>query len=321
MKKILNITNGDSAVAIMQKAHIPGIFLPWRDVLHDGPVPADLSLEQLSKIRAAFIVDRQWGEAKTIKQHFIERDNTLKVFQNFEKIILWFEHDLYDQLQLIQILDWFHHLKKGDTKLSLICEDQYLGILTPGQMLGLKKLEKPVTENQFTLASKAWAAFRAPTPEHWFNLLDVDTSELPFLQGTIKRMLEEYPSTLNGLSRTAHQALNIIVQGEISPGNLFGLYQETEQRRFLGDSSFWVILNELLAASPPLLKLSEGRMLKIPVDKKQTLTISQTGRDVFSGKRNFLEFTQLNRWIGGVNLSDENVWCWDRDSQTLLKCH
>lgn len=36
---MLNITNGDSAVEIMKAAKSEGVFLPWQDVLHDGPVP------------------------------------------------------------------------------------------------------------------------------------------------------------------------------------------------------------------------------------------------------------------------------------------
>ena len=35
----LNITNGDSKVEIMKQANIPGVFLPWHDILHKGPVP------------------------------------------------------------------------------------------------------------------------------------------------------------------------------------------------------------------------------------------------------------------------------------------
>ena len=49
MKRVLNITNGDSAVEIMREAGIEGDFLPWRDVLHVEPVPARLSFADLSK--------------------------------------------------------------------------------------------------------------------------------------------------------------------------------------------------------------------------------------------------------------------------------
>ena len=62
MTKTLNITNGDIAVTIMRQADISGDFLPWRDVLHDGPVPGGLSLEALSEIRTDFIVSQGWGE-------------------------------------------------------------------------------------------------------------------------------------------------------------------------------------------------------------------------------------------------------------------
>jgi len=57
---MLNITNGGSAVNIMQLATIPGTFLPWQDVLHMGPVPDNLTLKQLSRVRAQFIADCGW---------------------------------------------------------------------------------------------------------------------------------------------------------------------------------------------------------------------------------------------------------------------
>ncbi|MCP4163485.1 MAG: hypothetical protein GY760_25790, partial [Deltaproteobacteria bacterium] len=117
MKNILNITNGDSAVEIMNKANIAGVFLPWRDILHEGPVPENHSLKELSEIRAQFIVGRGWGTQESVRNSFIERDNELKSFEKYEKIILWFEHDLYDQLQILQILDWFHSSQPNDVVL------------------------------------------------------------------------------------------------------------------------------------------------------------------------------------------------------------
>ena len=71
MKNILNITNGGSAVEIMKEANIEGVFLPWEDVLHDGPVPDNLSFENLSKVRAEFIIKRGWGTPKNIRKTFI----------------------------------------------------------------------------------------------------------------------------------------------------------------------------------------------------------------------------------------------------------
>ncbi len=311
MGNILNITNGDSAVEIMKKAGIPGEFLPWRDVLHEGPVPGNLSLEELSDVRAKFISDHGWGDAEEIRMSFRERDKVLKSYKEYEKVILWFEHDLYDQLQLIQILDWFQGQQSEGTTISLICTDQYLGMLTPDEMSSLFKFEAPIADPQLELAKRSWAAFREKTPEKWSALLKEDTVALQFLEGAIVRMLEEFPNKKNGLSRTEAQALKIISEGEKRPGRIFGYNQKLEERMFIGDASFWDILHGFLVASPPLLTLPNGKKLTLPARSDQELTITSEGEDVLSGKRNWLDIRELNRWIGGTHLRQDNVWCWD----------
>ena len=319
MENILNITNGDSAVEIMKVANIPGIFLPWRDVLHDGPVPAGLTLEKLSEVRANFIIESGWGTPENIKQDFIERDNTLKSFEKYEKVILWFEHDLYDQLQILQIIDWFDKNRPKDSSLSIICVDKYLGMLSPEEMATLFQYEEPVTEEHYELSSKAWSAFRTDKPEQWVALLQMDTTKLPFLEGAILRLLEEYPNCSNGLSRTAQQALKTISRGEKHAGRVFGAFQDSEERKFMGDSSFWEILHQLLDSSSPLLKLPEGKVLTLPTSSDQELTITPQGEEVLSGKRNWLELVQIDKWIGGVHLNPDNIWCWNSAAKKIVR--
>ena len=58
---MLHVTNGDSVIASFHAGHIPGEYLPWRDVLHDGPVPRRDSLEALSDVRAAYLADTFGG--------------------------------------------------------------------------------------------------------------------------------------------------------------------------------------------------------------------------------------------------------------------
>jgi len=57
----LNITNGDSAAGALSEAGIAGKVVAWRDVLHEGPVDASLTLSALSKQRARFISERGCG--------------------------------------------------------------------------------------------------------------------------------------------------------------------------------------------------------------------------------------------------------------------
>jgi hypothetical protein len=101
---MLHITNGDSAKAAIEMAGLGGTVLPWQDVLHEGPVPAGLSLAQLRGIRAAFIANQGWGTYDTILAQFVQRDEIALRASEYEQVYLWFEHDLFDQLQLIQVL-------------------------------------------------------------------------------------------------------------------------------------------------------------------------------------------------------------------------
>ena len=48
---VLHVTNGDCTVEIMRRAHVVGDIVAWRDVLHEGPVPA-LGPAELRPVRA-----------------------------------------------------------------------------------------------------------------------------------------------------------------------------------------------------------------------------------------------------------------------------
>ena len=104
---MLHVTNGDSTVLGLREAGIEGDVLAWRDILHEGPVPADLSEDGLDEVRARFLAGLGAGSYEEVRASFAEREVALAAALEGDEIVLWFEHDLYDQLQLIQILSWF----------------------------------------------------------------------------------------------------------------------------------------------------------------------------------------------------------------------
>jgi hypothetical protein len=304
MIKTLNIVNGDACINIMKKAGIKGDFLPWRDFLHEGSVPANLSLKKLSKVRAKFIADFGMGDFTTIHKEFLERDHKLSTYGLYKKVILWFEHDLYDQLQLIQILSWFAKQDLEKTNLTLICTNNYLGESSTQQIQKLLHYETPILTEHFQVAEEAWSAFTHVNPKKWAKLLDKHTALLPFLQAAVYRMIEEYPSTKHGLSRTAYQALLIISNGIDNPMDIFVKYQTFEERKFMGDSIFWKILEDF--ENYKVIKKEEGKLL-----------ITSLGEKLLVGKENWLNIKPIQRSIGGVNLSEQNLWCWDLEKETI----
>ncbi len=304
MIKTLNIVNGTACINIMKEAKIKGDFLPWKDFLHEGPVPAGLSLEELSTIRAKFIASHGLGDFSTIKKDFEIRDQKLKSYKEYDKIILWFEHDLYDQLQMLQILTWFSTQDLSNTELTLICSDKYLGESSVQQIQKLLLYSTPIVEEHLDLAQEAWEAFTSETPKKWASLLTEETEILPFLKGAVYRMLQEYPSTKYGLSRTEYQALQAISDGQSKALNIFKKSQSLEGRKFMGDVLFWKILDNFEAHG---------------VIKKEGANFHLTplGKEVLEVKKNWLNITNIQRSIGGVTLTNDNLWCWDMKKETI----
>ena len=58
---MLHLTNGDHAADVIRALGLPGEVVPWRDVLHEGPVPAGLAMPELSAVRARFVAASTFG--------------------------------------------------------------------------------------------------------------------------------------------------------------------------------------------------------------------------------------------------------------------
>ena len=263
-------------------------MLPWRDVLHEGPVRAGLSLEQLSRERAAFIAECGWASLPEVELGFQQRDEALKSSKNREEIVLWFEHDLYDQLQLIQLLDWL--AQHPHPRLSLICEAEYVGHMLPARMRELFLIRKPVTAQQFREASKAWSAFTAPDPS---GMDDLRTSALPFLRAALRRLLQEYPWTVDDLSLLERRVVDALDQGPLHFVDLF--VRIRDEPVFVGDLVFQWRLEQM---------------------EKQGL-VGHAGRTwTLKGRK---PVRRVPRWLGGVRVDAQCPWRWDPAAGKLVR--
>ncbi|MBS1811886.1 MAG: DUF1835 domain-containing protein [Acidobacteria bacterium] len=322
---MLHITNGDSAADLIKDAVFSGQILSWRDVLHEGPVPAGLSLTQLSDVRASYIAAQGWGALATVKASFAERDETLTRFREHEEIVLWFEHDLYDQLQLIQLLDWFYGRDRGASRLSLICIGEYPGIhpfhglgqLNPDQLASLFPVRRSVSPKEMKTGHLAWHAFTSPDPTEIEKILATNISALPFLRNALLRHLQQFPSTTNGLSRTEQQILAAVAAGHHGPGEIFQYDQSQEEQVFMGDWTLWCYVKGLCEGDLPLLAVENGESFYLPFDGPspefgaQKLVLTEAGQSVLADESDHLELNGLDRWLGGVRLQyPEAIWRW-----------
>ena len=317
----LIITNGDAAGELLRKGFASTEVLPWRDVLHDGPVPLTDSYEELSELRADFLAERGWGEPDALRENFRARDRGLAHYESFETVTLWFEHDLYDQLQLIQILDWFFGTPGRGAGLQLVQSDDFLGTQTADQLVELARLSVPVSEAQFVLATKVWTAFRQPDPKAFAALLSDDLSALPYLEQAVRRMLQELPDANTGLARTQHQILIAINDGVNTPRELFGAVERLEEAAFMGDWSFWAWLDGLASGPGQVIEGLENRFApdmghdEFMAYLECSIGLSPLGFQALGGSADFAAKARIDRWMGGTHLTNETLWRWnDRES-------
>jgi len=319
---MLHVTNGDHAVTQLRAAGIEGDVLPWRDVLHDGPVPDGLSEEELRAVRADFIAGDGSAARETIQREFAERDASLERFRDHDEVVLWFEHDLYDQLQLLQLLDWFSGRPLGRTRLTQVASDQYLGLMEPDEMRRRFAGREPVRPEQIALGREAWAAFRAPDPRALERLIargDAALRPLPFLRAALRRHLEELPDTRSGLSRIERQALEAIAAGAAPLREVYpAAHHRREDAIYLGDSSFANYLEALSGEETPLVTFDDGSRVRRSAGDddrafwERRVVLTDAGRAVLAGAEDRVRLLGIDRWLGGVHLYGHEVpWRWD----------
>jgi hypothetical protein len=286
----LHIINGDAAAADLAAARDShSRILVWRDVLHEGPVPAVVP-EELVPIRARFLADQGWADYEEARVAFAARDAQVAALQPSDKVILWFEDDLYDQLQLIQVLDRLAE-HNGPIDLMALPRDGRTPLLlrhARGTALG---------EPALILARRAWTGFTAPDPHALQDLWLAGTPELPDLGPALGRALQELPATTDGLSRTERQLLTRL------PATLSELVvadQLAEERPFASDA---VLESRLRSLSP----LASGDWTGYE--------LTEAGRAVLDGER---RRETIDRWLGGVRLiGPEPRFSWDPDTRRV----
>jgi hypothetical protein len=332
IKSALHITNGDCAGDLIQKSLGLDSILVWRDVLEDGPCPRAGSLREFSEARAKFLSERGWLSRDEIRKSFDERQLQLETHGEHSSILLWFEHDLHDQLHILQCLDWLSSQKQRDTPVELISINQFAGIvpfrgigqLTVEQIRQLIRHRTQVTEHMLAIASAGWSAFCSADPRKIHEFIQRDDL-FAYQRDALSRHLQEFPWLGSGLNRTEQQVLELIANGSNTPFELFGDNMNREQWLFYGDWSFWVVLERMSTGNNPLISIDDGSpfipelYMKSIVKLKTThLTLTEYGKAGLAGNCDWIRDSGHRSWRGGVELGPGCPdWRWDPQSQCV----
>jgi uncharacterized protein DUF1835 len=322
MSEALHVSNGDAT-------NVAGTGLAkrviyWRDILHEGPVP-DVPPAELRQIRADYLTGGDDARRADVMRKFAERDQALEANRDGE-YVLWFEADLYDQLQITEILARLADLGAAADRITLICIGEHAGIarfgglgeLTAEQLRELPRTNAAakLTPAALELATRAWAAFRAPSPEGLGVIAASRLGELRFLGEAFDRLSREYPAARDGLSLTERRVLAAIADGANDAGTAFVRAWARETRPFLGDTTCFGRIQQMAEGPHPLVRLDPpGR----PVQRTTSVSVTDTGQRVLAGQEDQIVLNGIDRWVGGVHLQGHQVpWRWDDGTEAIV---
>jgi hypothetical protein len=310
--RTVHVRCGDDLNETLPAAGFTGDVLTYSDPVSQGPVPAEPDEEAFAAVRADWLADALGlDRAETLSRLRAERA-ALDRLDDYDRILLWFEHDWFDQAILIRLLSKLAARPAPHSRLFLMSIDHVpgqpsgpaaprfigFGQLTPEQLSMLVGHERPITPAMFALAGAAWAALRAPDPT---GLLWVEDQSLPYLPAAIQRHLRELPWTTDGLGLSERLCLQAVASGPLTFPALFHAHQQADPLPGIGDALLAPVLRGLAHADRPALER---------VDDLWRLT--PYGMGLLSDKD---RWSTAPRWVGGVRLPG---WQWEPRSGQVV---
>ncbi len=326
---MLHLHNGDSSANIAKESSLPGDHFAFRESLITGPTPAGLSGEEWRSRRALHLSESYGVNVEECARELLDQEHKLGSFPDHDEVVLWFEHDLFCQTNLLYLLDWFASQDLGNTKLSLICIGEFpgkedfrgLGELNAEQLASLFPDRRQITSAQLELGEQAWQAYCSPGPMEIERLAAFDTPSLPLLGPALKAHLRCFPSTKNGLGRIENTALELIDAGSKNFGELFSRFASAEPIYGLGDAQFWLALKRLSVGRQPLLRIENGgesESSSSAIVPNAEFEMTDTGVSVLRGEADFVALNGIDYWLGGVHLSLDKLWRWDETAGVMV---
>ena len=307
---ILHITNGDFTTNYLKELNFSGDFITWREMLSEGKTTTDVGSEDFWKNRFEFFKTSY----KVSKQKFIEY--TLKEYRNLcnkknnKEIVLWFEHDLFCQINMLAVLSWLNRYRKG-YDISLICSGK-IGNST--KMYSISELNKNQINNHFKnrvalsqddieYADYIWQLYCSDSPLRLETVYKFNPmSPFHYLATAIEAHLQRFPSIKNGLNKIENTVLETAQnQNFTSKKELISTLIQEQKVYGLGDLQYEHSIDTL----NPLF------------NSFNPVKLSKKGKQVLENQLNF--YGQIRNDISYLGGSKKYSFLFQNDSKKLLQ--
>jgi hypothetical protein len=319
--KTLHIRCGHDIQKSLLEAGFAGDFYPVITPYCQGPVTDTPDRHELM---ARFIVDRFSEPSNPIDYESIldgerRHDGELeRTADDYERVVIWMEYDNYDQLALARVLAHYANARRPRV-LELVLVEEFpgserfygVGQLPPEALRMLWSTRKPITAAQFALGHEAWDALRSPDPRRFAEIARSGTPALRTMAPAFLRQLRELPYVESGMNFMERSILETVAEvGNPMLNRIYWTLLDRDPMFNIGDAGVLGVVRDIeRAVEPPLL-----RTIGTPGEREfaNRFTLTQVGRDVLSGTRDWQSLQPPSRWVGGVHVQPGLPgWRWD----------
>ena len=306
----LHITNSDKTTSYLKSMGYVGEFITWREMLCEGKTSIDVGSETFWKTRFEFLK----SSYKVTKKTFI--DFTLKEYRNLcqnknkEEIILWFDHNLHSQINMIAIVSWLKRYRKGE-KISLVIggtlelsnKIETLNQLSKNQITEQYLHRSELSLDDIEYADYIWQLYCSNCPLRLETIYKYNPMS-PFihLSKAIEMHLKRFPSIENGLNSTENYIIKTAAEKMYASKN-----------KLVKD----LLKNEKTYGFEEYYYTHKIERLKILFTSFNPVKLSRKGKKALKNEENlYRNLRTENAYLGGVK---QYSYLYQNNSNKLLK--
>ena len=328
--KRLILTTDSSAAGALQRAGLADLVIAIEHRLVWGPLPSEEELEAFFTPRRMQPRGLHWLDdtpSWRLEESRLKDRGLIELLSECDLAELWVGPEPNAQLVLLWLLDHCGSKGAAVSKLAICYLDLAVGGAEPERLTELNPPIVKVTQEHVELAARAWRAYRASTPQAWFDLLKSDLSLLPQLERCAIDLLDELPSRTTGLAATETRMLELISPGNVQPFDVFPGQEKRNERRVYDYWEVGTLLDGLARCPVPAVAgLEEGPFTLDMHDdarrfaqyKRSRLSLTDFGTAALAGEEDFRRHNTIRRCWGGTLLTSERLWRWDAESRALI---
>lgn len=293
MKSLLHITNGDSFTEKLQTLPLKGDIITWREMLCEGKTLSTVGSESFWKTRFEFLnknykVSKSWFVEKTLKEY-----RSLCNHKQQDQIVLWFEYDLFCQVNMLAVLSWLKTHRRH-AEISLVCsgkEDESdklyaLNELSDEKLVSLYENRTVLSQDDIEYADYVWQLYCSDNPIRLENLTDYKNYKFDYLADAVEAHLQRFPTIKNGLNGVENHILNLAVNEKPKTKKEFlGKILSNQGMYGFGDSQY----ERMLSTMKPLFS------------SFSPVRLNKQGKEVMQSKSNFYaQLRDSEAYLGGA---------------------